>query len=162
MAGRALPRVTRRGGLGRGLWPEHKGVITHDDATATYRLTDRGKGLGGALKALVSGSFPTWSGSRSATRTRPGPAPDLQCSYGAPPARWQAINVIRAVSAPATRRQALHFAPREGCLDGWVQGGEFLRRGTLQLPLVHASHAELDADLLPGHALSGGRCPWLW
>jgi hypothetical protein len=48
MAGRALPRVTRRGGLGRGLWPDHKGVITHDDATATYRLAE------GARKRILS------------------------------------------------------------------------------------------------------------
>src|SRR5262249_33064925 len=35
-----------------------EGVIAHDDATATYQLTDRGKGLGGALKALVRWGIP--------------------------------------------------------------------------------------------------------
>ena len=35
-----------------------EGVIVHDDATATYQLTDRGKGLGGALKALVRWGIP--------------------------------------------------------------------------------------------------------
>ena len=33
-------------------------VIAHDNATATYQLTDRGKGLGGALKALVRWGIP--------------------------------------------------------------------------------------------------------
>ena len=35
-----------------------EGVLAHDDATATYQLTDRGKGLGGALKALARWGIP--------------------------------------------------------------------------------------------------------
>src|ERR1039458_6646581 len=43
------------------------------------------------------------------------------------------------------------------CSVRW--GCEFLLRGPVQLPLVHASDAELGADLLPGHALPRRRQP---
>jgi hypothetical protein len=39
----------------------------------------------GSWTGTASGSRPRWSGSRSTTRARPGPAADLQRSYGAPP-----------------------------------------------------------------------------
>ena len=37
---------------------QDEGVITHDQATATYRLTDRGRALGPALKALARWGVP--------------------------------------------------------------------------------------------------------
>lgn len=45
-------------------------VITHDDATATYRLTDRGKGLGAALKALVRWGVPLMARGRDGDECR--------------------------------------------------------------------------------------------
>jgi len=47
-----------------------EGIIAHDDATATYRLTDRGKGLGGALKALARWGVPLMSPGRGGDESR--------------------------------------------------------------------------------------------
>ena len=47
-----------------------EGVIAHDDATATYRLTERGRGLGGALKALVRWGVPLMARGRGGDECR--------------------------------------------------------------------------------------------
>ena len=45
-------------------------VIAHDDTTATYKLTDRGEGLGGALKALVRWGIPLMARGQGSDQTR--------------------------------------------------------------------------------------------
>src|SRR5215467_431274 len=58
-----------------------EGVITHDRA-ATYRLTDRGKALGPALKALVRWGCRSWPAAAARTSTGPTgwPSPSARSS----------------------------------------------------------------------------------
>ena len=47
-----------------------EGVIAHDDATATYQLTDRGRDLGDALKALVRWGIPLMARGQGGDQSR--------------------------------------------------------------------------------------------
>ena len=47
-----------------------EGVVAHDDANATYQLTERGKGLGSALKALVRWGIPLMARGQGSDESR--------------------------------------------------------------------------------------------
>jgi hypothetical protein len=68
----------------------------------------------GKLDSTASGSRPLWSGSGSTTRTRPGSAPDLQRSYGAPPGLVASYQCNKGSVSACRPSPSLAVVSREG------------------------------------------------
>lgn len=127
-----------------------EGVIIHEPATATYQLTDRGKALGPALKALARWGVPLMASDRGPDEDRP---------------HWLAL-AINAIFEDATVSRAIRIqvlaeadeieivahpdgvAARSGLAispDAALEGPHHLILGALagQLPLADAENAGL-------------------
>jgi DNA-binding HxlR family transcriptional regulator len=133
-----------------------EGVIAHDDATATYQLTDRGKGLGGALQALARWGVPLMARGQGGDESR---AHWLALAITAifeetalnPPVRVQILTGTGEIEIVAHRHAIETRLGRVLSPDATLEGPHELILGTL------AGEISLPAAEEAGLAVSGSR-----
>ena len=133
-----------------------EGVIAHDDTTATYQLTDRGAGLGGALKALARWGIPLMAHGQGSDRSR---AHWLALAISAifegtmlnPPVRVQILTGTGEIEIAAHRHAIETRAGHALSPDATLHGPHELILGTL------AGEISLAAAEKAGLTISGSR-----
>jgi DNA-binding HxlR family transcriptional regulator len=133
-----------------------EGIIAHDDATATYQLTDRGRDLGDALKALVRWGIPLMARGRGSDQSR---AHWLALAISAlfegttlnPPVRVQILSGTDEIEIAAHRHAVEIRAGHALSPDATLQGPHELILGTL------GGEISLAAAAKGGLAISGSK-----